>query len=50
MLKKAKNKKGRFVMKITEKATIWIGHWIKHNEDHLEEYGYSTKLLTWRSF
>ena len=22
----------------------------KHNEDHLEEYGYSKKLLTWRSF
>jgi len=49
MLKKAKKKKGRFVMDITEKATIRIEHWKKHNEDYVEEYGYSTKLLTWRS-
>ena len=38
-VKKAKNKKGRFVMDITEKATMRIERWLNHNEDHLEEYG-----------
>ena len=49
MRKRENNKRGELVMDITEKATIRIEHWKKHNEDHLEECGYSTKPLTWRS-
>ena len=38
MRKKENNKRAELVMHITKKATIRIEHWIKHNEDHLEEY------------
>ena len=38
MRKEENNKRGELVMDITEKATIRIEHWIKHNEDHLQEY------------